>query len=257
VRRRTAAQDHGAERAAPAENAAQLADSDARRDLTDAVDPIPVLHPMSRAAAACISVSCGLAFAVLATWISRQGHAVPAADRQIHAWILAHRAGWNIAIARTVRWGAMSDVVLPALLVAGTAAAQGRLAARLKSGAGLTVIASAGIYVETQVNALIDRARPPVAGWAGPAGGPSFPSGHTTTATLFAICWAWALMARIPLGWARRAMWAVAGLYVAVTGWSRIWLGVHWPTDVLGGLLFGVSWTCGAMAALPIRAQRT
>jgi membrane-associated phospholipid phosphatase len=200
-----------------------------------------------------LAASCGVALALVAVWVSRDGHAAPAIDRHIHAWVLAHRATWNITVARTVRWAGMSEVVLPALLAIGTAAARGRMAARLKSGAGLTVIATAGIYAETQINALIGRARPPIADWAGQAGGPSFPSGHTTAATLFALCCAWALMARVQSPRTRRAVWAAAGLYAAVIGWSRIWLGVHWPTDVLGGLLFSVAWTSAFMAALPVR----
>jgi membrane-associated phospholipid phosphatase len=221
--------------------------------VADAVDPIPALPRTSHKADAIIFASCGLAFAVVAIWISRRGHAVPVIDRDIHAWVLVHRGSWNVDIARTARWGGMSEVVVPALLVIGAVAAQGRMAARLTSGLGLAVIASAGIYVETQINALIDRARPPVADWAGAAGGASFPSGHTTAATLFAICCAWALMARVPAGPTRRAMWVVSALYAAIIGWSRIWLGVHWPTDVLGGLLFSVAWTCAIMAALPVR----
>ena len=114
----------------------------------------------------------------------------------------------------------------------------------------------AGIYIETWVNALIDRVRPPAADWAGPAAGASFPSGHTTAATLFAVCCAWALMARVPPGWPRRATYAAAALYAVVLGWSRIWLGVHWPTDVLGGVLFSVAWTSGIMATLPVRTWR-
>jgi membrane-associated phospholipid phosphatase len=254
LHRRTPADEHSVEDAQPVESAAPFADDGARQDLADAVDPIPVLPRTARKTDAFISASCGLAFAVVATWITRGGHAVPAIDRHIHAWVLAHRGSWNVDIARTARWGGMSEVVLPALLVIGMAATKGRMAARLTSGLALTVIASAGIYVETQVNALIDRGRPPVADWAGAAGGPSFPSGHTTAATLFALCCAWALMARVPAGWARRAMWAAAALYAVVIGWSRIWLGVHWPTDVLGGLLFSVAWVVGIMAALPVRA---
>ncbi len=257
MRRRNRPDEYSVEDAPLIATAAPLADDGARLNLADAADPIPALPRTARKADAIVAASCGLAFAVIATWISREGHAVPAIDRHIHGWVLAHRGSWNICIARTARWGAMSEVVLPAVLVIGTVAAQGRWAGRLISGAGLTVIASTGIYVETQINALIDRARPPVADWAGPAGGPSFPSGHTTAAALAAICCAWALMARIPAGWARRAVWATAALYAAVIAWSRIWLGVHWPTDVAGGLLFSVAWTSGIMAALPARARRT
>jgi len=256
LRRRTPADESSVEDAPPSASAAQLADEAARLDLADAADPIPVLPQTARKADTIIFASCGLAFAVLALWISREGHAVPAIDRHVHAWVLAHRSSWNIDIARTARWGGLSEVVLPGLLIIGIVAAQGRWASRLISGAGLTVIASGGVYVETQINALINRARPPVADWAGPAGGPSFPSGHTTAATLAAICCAWALMARVPAGWPRRATWAAAALYAAVIGWSRIWLGVHWPTDVAGGLLFSVAWTCGIMAALAGRRHQ-
>jgi membrane-associated phospholipid phosphatase len=245
----------GIEHAPRAETDAQLADDAARLDLADAVDPIPVLPRTARRANTMISASCGVAFAVIATWISHS-HTVPAIDREIHAWVLVHRSSWSNDIARTLRWGGMSETVLPALLVAGTLAARGRPSARLKSGTGLTVIASAGIYIETWVNALIDRVRPPAADWAGPAAGASFPSGHTTAATLFAVCCAWAFMARVPAGWPRRATCAAAALYAVILGWSRIWLGVHWPTDVLGGVLFSVAWTSGIMAALPARIWR-
>lgn len=253
MRRHTPARERGVE---DSESAGRPAPDEARPDVADAADPIPVLPRTRRKADAIIAVSAGLAFAALATWIGRDGHPVPAVDQHIHAWVLAHRGSWNTAVARTVRWAGMSEVVLPALLVIGTVAARGRLAARLRSGAGLTVIASAGIYVETRINGLIGRARPPVTDWAGVAGGPSFPSGHTTAATLFVICAAWVLMARVPAGWPRRTTWAAAAVYAAVIGWSRIWLGVHWPTDVLAGWLFGVAWTCAIMAALPARPWR-
>jgi PAP2 superfamily len=76
---------------------------------------------------------------------------------------------------------------------------------------------------------------------------------HTTAAALFAVSSAWALMARFPAGPRRRAVWAGAAAYVAIIGWSRIWLGVHWPTDVLGACLYGVAWMSIAMAIMPRR----
>ncbi len=139
--------------------------------------------------------------------------------------------------------------MLPALAVIGMLAARGRSAlGRLAAGLCLAAVPSAGVLAEDEINAIIGRMRPPVADWAGSAGGPSFPSGHTTVATLGAITVVWALAPWLQAAWQRRAISVVAAVYAVTVGWSRIWLGVHWPTDVLGGWLFGVAWMSGAMA---------
>jgi hypothetical protein len=75
LRRRTPPDDHIVEDAPPIPSAAQLANEGARPALADTADPIPVLPQPARKADAVISVSCGLAFAVLTVWISREGHA--------------------------------------------------------------------------------------------------------------------------------------------------------------------------------------
>jgi undecaprenyl-diphosphatase len=50
-------------------------------------------------------------------------------------------------------------------------------------------------------------------------------------------------------------LWSAAVVLAAAVGWSRWWLGVHWPTDVLGGWAVGAAW-CAAAAALTIRLRR-
>jgi undecaprenyl-diphosphatase len=71
----------------------------------------------------------------------------------------------------------------------------------------------------------------------------SFPSGHTMSAT---ICWSLMVVcAGLSLGWhgARRArLYVVATTLILAIGFSRIYLGVHYPSDVLGGLLAGTAW---------------
>jgi undecaprenyl-diphosphatase len=71
----------------------------------------------------------------------------------------------------------------------------------------------------------------------------SYPSGHA----LFAVCCygMLAVLVATRLSNPAKAVLLVAGgILTATIGYSRIYLGVHYPTDVLGGWAFGVSWIC-------------
>jgi membrane-associated phospholipid phosphatase len=97
----------------------------------------------------------------------------------------------------------------------------------------------------TVIKEIVDRARPafnPAAATLGP----SFPSGHTTTAAAFYAAAALLLGRRRP----RAARAALAGGAVAIAvavAASRVFLDVHWLTDVIGGLALGWAWfaICG------------
>jgi membrane-associated phospholipid phosphatase len=98
------------------------------------------------------------------------------------------------------------------------------------------VIAGLALAVRRVVAEAVARPRPPRPRWAAPAGGPSFPSRHTASATLVAHLLAdSAVRHRAP---ARLLAHGVSGAVAA----SRIWLGVHWPSDVLGGWLYARFW---------------
>lgn len=208
---------------------------------------------------ALLCVSTGLELAVLTTWLVRQGSTVPGIDVTVHRWVMKHRTPGSTAIARAVTWGGVTSLALPALVVVGAIAARGgrNYLRRFQTGLVVTVMASVGVFVGLRLNAVVGRNRPPKADWAGAAGGPSFPSGHTSCATLAALAAAWVIAERVRPGWPRILVWVAAGAWAFSIGVSRVWLGVHWPTDVLGGWLFGLTWFAGAVTVVALLRRRS
>jgi len=95
---------------------------------------------------------------------------------------------------------------------------------------------------------LLDRPRPPEDGHLVHAASESLPSGHATTAivvigTLVVLAWP----GRTPA--VRTALVAAAALWVGAVGLTRIYLGVHWFSDVIAGWLVGGAWLAACVAA--------
>jgi len=106
-------------------------------------------------------------------------------------------------------------------------------------------IASGRLLVEG-VKFLMERPRPAIIDSLEIVKTYSFPSSHSAGTMLSGM--ALALLAPRQ----RPAMLLAAGAAMAI-GWSRMALGVHWPSDVLAGLGFGLLWTGGAWLFLPSR----
>jgi undecaprenyl-diphosphatase len=74
----------------------------------------------------------------------------------------------------------------------------------------------------------------------------SYPAGHTMTALIvYGLLAYYVARVRPAVRW---WVWALLALGLAVMGLSRVYLGVHWPTDVVGGLLAGGAWLSGWVA---------
>jgi membrane-associated phospholipid phosphatase len=106
---------------------------------------------------------------------------------------------------------------------------------------------AAGADVRRRLSRVIARPRPPAGRWLTEPEGFSLPSKHTTLAVLTAgACVRSA-------GGGRLARHLTPLLAAAVVGASRVYLGVHWPTDIVAGWLFGECWLCLTDAAHPCR----
>lgn len=155
------------------------------------------------------------------------------ADRNVFEAIRARRNPMATSAARAVSALAEPEVVYPVLAVAGLIAAR-----RDGWRAAVTpcLVVAGGASVRRRLSRVIARQRPPEEAWLIEPEGFSLPSKHTTLAVLAAGAAARALGVRGPGGQAARLL-AAAGI-----GASRVYLGVHWPSDVVAGYLFAEGW---------------
>ncbi|MCC8338538.1 phosphatase PAP2 family protein [Streptomyces sp. R1] len=112
-----------------------------------------------------------------------------------------------------------------------------------------------GSLLQQALKAAVDRPRPV---WPDPVDSAhyaAFPSGHAMTATFVCGLLVWLLHHYGADRELRRAGLAVAVVCVAGVGVTRVWLGVHWATDVVGGWLLGA--LVVALAALVHRRWRS
>jgi undecaprenyl-diphosphatase len=122
---------------------------------------------------------------------------------------------------------------------------------------GLVGSVLAATVVSTLLKLAIGRERPGIVEHAALTFTASFPSGHAflSAVVLLSIAGFVGIASR-RADIARVCLWIAWVLIVAI-GLSRVYLGVHWPSDVLGGWCLGVAWTSLAMAWLGRLAART
>lgn len=131
----------------------------------------------------------------------------------------------------------------PVIILITTMVFGGLLAARLPGPAFFVVLSiSGGAALSTGLKLLYERPRPDIVKHLDVIHTASFPSGHATISTLTYLTLA-ALVARVVTRKRLRAYLIGCALFLAVIiGLSRIYLGVHWPTDVAAGWALGTAW---------------
>jgi undecaprenyl-diphosphatase len=179
----------------------------------------------------------GATLAVLAAlWLAMLLFGTGGLDRQLYEALYAGHRPLLFAIARTVTFFGEPTVLIGAgFAVAAWLWWRGRARLALV----LLLVVLVGRALGEVQKYTIARVRPDLEPHLVVVKTSSFPSGHATSSMIFYLTLALALTAGTR--WSRAAA-AGAVLLSLLIGTSRVMLGVHWPSDVIGGWAFGMLW---------------
>lgn len=204
------------------------------------------------AAALATVVAAVFAFAAIARLVA--GGATQGADEAVLRWIAARHGPVLDTLALQATYLGATSVVAMTLLVASTFL---WLSRHHWSVALLWTAVMGNALLNTALKAAFSRPRPEVFPYRVAGIGESlssFPSGHAMSSVVVYGTLAY-LVARLePTRRMRRATLAFAAVLVLLVGGSRLYLGVHYPSDVLAGWVAGLAWATAC--ALGIEAVR-
>ena len=195
-----------------------------------------LITPTSRRRAAAAIATAGF------TTVRWAGELIARADRATMSTLPAWRKPVGIAVARGVSTIAEPAFISPLLA---TAAALAFRRSGWRDAKVPVLVVPAGVLVRGVLSELIARPRPPACLWLVEPQGYSFPSRHATLAALTAGALA------TTAGTAGVAAHAIPLAAAASIGMGRVYLGVHWPSDVLAGWLYAVAWLGLARLCMP------
>lgn len=154
-------------------------------------------------------------------------------DGSVYRWVVSIRGGFLTAIFKVFDFVGQGLVTIPLRIVL-----LALLLWRRRFGAA-SAFALTWLVSEVALNVMksgFARTRPPLPLVL--TNGYSFPSGHATAAAAIAVS---TVLAFMPAGHRRRAWVLLAVLFSFAMGFSRVYLGAHWFSDVVTGVLLGAS----------------
>jgi membrane-associated phospholipid phosphatase len=200
-----------------------------------------------------VAATSGLTFVVLLVSVLEHS-GLRQIDPLVTTFVAQHRAGWLTVLMSLVTWLGSSVILTPLWLLVGGSLLYWRRTWQPFILLGTAFAGAAGLY--EIIKPMVGRFRPAaVLQVGGPNTDWAFPSGHATQSVAF-----YGMLAAITITWIRpnRPVLIVltAALLAILVGASRVYLGVHWLTDVLGGFALGLAWLAIVMVAWRLIAEK-
>lgn len=148
--------------------------------------------------------------------------------------------------------GGIAVLTLSTLAIAGFFLLQKKVASTLY----LLFAVGGGLLISTIAKEAFDRSRPDLVPYGSIVQTASFPSGHSMLAAVVYLTLGVLVARTLPQRRLKIYVLSLATLVTILVGISRVYLGVHWPTDVLAGWLAGVAWACVCMLGARWLARR-
>ncbi len=191
------------------------------------------------AAGAAFTAMAGGGFLDLAERVLARSAELQRVDMLVHLWAATHRGSGS-----TVFFTVMTILGSPAVLIATVVlvAIVLLVRARYRWAAYLVFTTGGGGLLVTQLKLFFLRARPELAEALRHASGYSFPSGHAMGSTVVAGALSYLAFRSLRTWRARSAALAGAATFVLAVALSRVYLGVHWISDVGAGITAGTIW---------------
>jgi undecaprenyl-diphosphatase len=210
-------------------------------------------HTATWLAAGAATLWFGMFLKVSRELLNASGVGVVALDRAATRIVVGARQPWLTHTAIDVT--ALGSPIVLGIIVA--VAAVGLRLTRDRLGAFLLASSTAGAIGWTWVlKNLIERERPPISMRLVGTSGFSFPSGHSLASACILAALAVILCRHLPRRVQHLLAFVVTGAIIAAVAASRVYLGVHYFSDVLAGTSFGLAWAFGSVASLSALEKR-
>lgn len=171
-----------------------------------------------------------------ALWLMVEMEHASLIDEPLRNAIISMRTDWLTPIMKGItymgNWQTITAICLLLLIINKT---------RITYGVPLSIGALLVSLTNKGIKALALRPRPDIDMFLIEQGGWSFPSGHAITSMFFFGMFIWLVRRNVKRRWFANCLTTIFSIPMVLVGISRVYLGVHYPTDVLAGWLLGIS----------------